>query len=95
MLEYGDMDNNKLKKIVFIDTEIEIKSKKVLDIGAVSDEGAEFHSGSLSEFTGFIRSFNYICGHNIIHQRSQSLRGHNPCGESGSIPLISTTASHK
>jgi len=42
MIESDAVKNNKLGKIVFIDTEIEIESKKVLDIGAVSDEGCDY-----------------------------------------------------
>ena len=55
-----------IEEIVFIDTEISRDGKTVLDIGAVSGDGREFHSGSASAFIEFIRDFKYICGHNII-----------------------------
>jgi len=56
-----------LQEIVFIDAEVEINGKKVLDIGAVTGDGREFHCGSLSGFAQFISSCKYICGHNILN----------------------------
>ena len=55
-----------LSKIVFIDSEVDPTSKKILDIGAVTGDGREFHSGSLSGFSEFIGGCKYICGHNIL-----------------------------
>ena len=55
-----------LNTIVFIDTEIDLNTKKVLDIGAVTENGSAFHSGSLSDFSGFLKDKKYICGHNIL-----------------------------
>ncbi len=53
--------------ITFIDTEIEPKSKKVLDIGAIKEDGSYFHKTSITEFTGFLTGTKYICGHNILN----------------------------
>ena len=53
-------------KIIFIDTEIDSKSKKILDIGAITGDGREFHGGSLSAFSNFLCGCKYICGHNIL-----------------------------
>ncbi len=39
-----------MPSIAFIDTEIEPKSRKILDIGSVKDNGSSFHSNSLAEF---------------------------------------------
>jgi len=57
-----------LKKnaIVFIDAEIEPSSREVLDLGAVTDNGKEFHSNSLASFGDFLRGSKYACGHNIF-----------------------------
>jgi ATP-dependent DNA helicase RecQ len=52
--------------IAFIDAEIDYGDKKIVDIGAVRNDGQEFHSKSVVDFTRFIRGSKYICGHNII-----------------------------
>ncbi|HWQ89559.1 MAG TPA: RecQ family ATP-dependent DNA helicase [Desulfitobacteriaceae bacterium] len=56
-----------MKPIAFFDTEIEPRSKKVLDIGCIRGDGSSFHSASLPEFSKFLQGSAYICGHNIIH----------------------------
>lgn len=38
-----------------------------MDLGAVLENGDEFHSASLKEFHGFISDAEFVCGHNIIH----------------------------
>lgn len=55
------------RSIAFIDTEIEPKSKKILDIGAVKDNGNYFHKTSIAEFIQFLKGTKYICGHNIFN----------------------------
>jgi len=55
-----------MKAITFFDTEIEPKSKKVLDIGGVKSDGNIFHSNSLKDFADFLKNTEFICGHNII-----------------------------
>jgi ATP-dependent DNA helicase RecQ len=55
-----------MNSIVFIDTEIEVKSKKILDIGGITEQGEQFHSHTTSDFIQYIHSKEYICGHNII-----------------------------
>ena len=62
----GTRVKKNLGEIVFFDAEVDAKSKKVLDIGAVTGDGREFHSGSLSGFSSFLRGCKYVCGHNII-----------------------------
>lgn len=52
--------------IAFIDTEIDPKSRKILDIGSVKDNGNSFHKTSVAEFTQFLNGTKYICGHNIF-----------------------------
>jgi ATP-dependent DNA helicase RecQ len=55
-----------MTSIVFIDTEIEPKSLKILDIGGVKDDGNPFHSNSINDFTTFLRGTKFVCGHNIL-----------------------------
>ncbi|MGE4272581.1 MAG: hypothetical protein AB7E31_06875 [Desulfitobacterium sp.] len=55
-----------MKPIAFIDTEIEPKSKKILDMGSVKGDGSTFHSNSMADFTAFLKKSEYLCGHNII-----------------------------
>ena len=52
--------------IVFFDTEIQPESEKILDIGALCDNGAQFHSQSISSFSEFVKGTSFFCGHNII-----------------------------
>ena len=52
--------------IVFFDTEIQPESGKILDIGALRDDGAQFHSPSTSSFSEFVKGTSFFCGHNII-----------------------------
>jgi len=55
-----------MNSIAFIDTEIDPKSKKILDIGAVKADGNPFHSNSINNLTSFLRGTVFICGHNIF-----------------------------
>ncbi|MBL7859254.1 MAG: hypothetical protein JNM57_16295 [Cyclobacteriaceae bacterium] len=56
-----------MKSIAFIDTEIEPKSGRILDIGGVKDDGDTFHKTSVAEFIQFINGAKFICGHNIFN----------------------------
>lgn len=53
--------------VAFIDTEIEPESKKILDIGAIRDNGSSFHSNSIVEFITFLQGVKFVCGHNIFN----------------------------
>lgn len=55
-----------MKNIVFIDTEVDVKSKKIQDVGAITENGQTLHSNSVSELLDFINQKDFICGHNII-----------------------------
>jgi len=55
-----------MKTIAFIDTEIDFRSKKILDVGGIAENGLNLHSHSLNDLLEFIRNQEYICGHNII-----------------------------
>lgn len=56
-----------MNSIAFIDTEIEPKSGKILDIGSVKDDGSSFHKTSVAEFIQFLNGTQFICGHNIFN----------------------------
>src|SRR5688572_20098619 len=56
-----------MKSIAFIDTEIEPKSGRILDIGSIKDDGNTFHKTSIAEFIQFINGTKFICGHNIFN----------------------------
>lgn len=56
-----------MKSIAFIDTEIEPKSRKVLDIGSVKGDGSLFHKSSVADFIQFLNGTQFICGHNIFN----------------------------
>jgi len=55
-----------MPNIAFIDTEIEVTTGKILDIGGIKNGGAQFHGASLSEFGKFLSGAEYVCGHNIL-----------------------------
>ncbi len=58
------------KRIVFVDTEVNPETGKVLDYGAVSDHGETCHSASAAVFGSFIQNAGYLCGHNFLkHDR--------------------------
>ena len=56
-----------MNSIAFIDTEIDPKSKKILDIGSIKNDGSSFHKTSVAEFIRFINETQFVCGHNIFN----------------------------
>ena len=60
-----------MKPIAFVDTEIDWKSGKILDIGSVKNNGSSFHKPSVAEFVQFINGTQFICGHNILNHDLQ------------------------
>ncbi|MEZ0130202.1 RecQ family ATP-dependent DNA helicase, partial [Flavobacterium sp. LBUM151] len=61
-----DKQNN-IHLITFIDTEIEPTKGKILDIGAMKEDGNLFHRSSLMDFIQFLKGSEYVCGHNILN----------------------------
>ena len=55
-----------MNSIAFIDTEIEPKSGRILDIGSVKGDGSIFHKSSVAEFILFLNGTQFICGHNVF-----------------------------
>ena len=53
-------------RIVFIDTEVDPKTEKVSDYGAVDYSQNKIHTKSEAEFAEFISGNKFICGHNIL-----------------------------
>lgn len=63
-----------MKPITFIDTEIDPKSKKILDIGSIKVDGSSFHSNSVENLIKFLQGTEYLCGHNVIHHDIKYLK---------------------
>ncbi|GAO30099.1 RecQ family ATP-dependent DNA helicase [Geofilum rubicundum] len=55
-----------MDRIVFIDTEIDVRTKRILDIGGIDNLGEQFHSGSATDFSSYIKGSKYLCGHNLL-----------------------------
>jgi len=60
-------EQNNTRLITFIDTEIEPMKGKILDIGAIKENGSQFHKASLGDFAQFLEGDDYVCGHNILN----------------------------
>ena len=56
-----------MTSIAFIDTEIEPRSGKVLDLGSVKDDGSYVHTPSVAALIRFLHGTQFIGGHNIIN----------------------------
>lgn len=55
-----------MNSIAFIDTEIDPRSQKIIDIGGINDDGSTFHNSSVAEFIQFLKGTHFVCGHNIF-----------------------------
>lgn len=55
-----------MKPIAFIDTEIEPKSHRILDMGAVKGDGQQFHHHAISGLSSFLYGCAFVAGHNIL-----------------------------
>lgn len=55
-----------MNSITFFDTEIDPKSRKILDIGGIAGDGNIFHHTNSSAFAEFLKGKEYLCGHNIF-----------------------------
>ena len=63
-----------MKNIVFIDTEVDPKSNRILDIGAIKSNGDSFHSNSIPDFIRFLTDSEFICGHNVLSHDLKFIR---------------------
>jgi ATP-dependent DNA helicase RecQ len=64
-----------MRPIVFFDTEVNADGK-IVDIGYVDSAGRSGHTGKIQEFGDFIRSSEYLCGHNIIRHDLKYIKRH-------------------
>lgn len=55
-----------MKRIAFIDTEIQQNTGTILDIGGIKGDDSTYHSTNIGAFTAFLRGSSFVCGHNII-----------------------------
>jgi ATP-dependent DNA helicase RecQ len=55
-----------MNHVAFVDTEVDPKSLKILDIGSIRGDGATFHNTSVTEFISFLSGTKFLCGHNIL-----------------------------
>ncbi len=53
--------------VAFIDAEVDPRTGKVLDMGAVRSDGSRFHGPSMADFAVFLQGAEYVCGHNILN----------------------------
>ncbi|HRQ44960.1 MAG TPA: RecQ family ATP-dependent DNA helicase [Candidatus Goldiibacteriota bacterium] len=72
--KYGYHKEQLQSDIVFIDVEVDVNSKKILDAGAITGDGLQLHSNSVPELLSFINGKEYICGHNIIKHDLQYIQ---------------------
>lgn len=63
-----------MRSIAFIDTEVDVQSKRIIDMGAIREDGATFHKASLPAFNEFINGVQFLCGHNIINHDLKYLK---------------------
>jgi len=70
-----------MKKITFIDTEVDPGKHRINDIGAIKVTGERFHSDRILPFAGFLKDAEYICGHNILEHDLKYLSGQTDLSE--------------
>jgi ATP-dependent DNA helicase RecQ len=73
-----------MNSIVFIDTEIEPKSQKILDIGGIKNDGSSFHSSSVKDFINFLKGTQFVCGHNVFNHDLKYIQ--NAITDAGIVP---------
>lgn len=54
------------EKIVFIDSEIDISSEEILDLGACANQNDSYHGADINKFREFVKGYHYVVGHNIV-----------------------------
>ncbi len=79
-----------MNRIAFIDTEVDQKSKRILDIGGINENGSQFHSNSMDGFVNFLKDSAFICGHNIINHDIKFLKEVFPKGQLDGFEIVDT-----
>lgn len=52
--------------MIFIDIEVNPKTRKIKDIGCIKNNQTEFHSNNMDQLIDFIKKEDFFVGHNII-----------------------------
>lgn len=55
-----------MKKITFINTEIDPTTGKILDLGGIKEDDSRIHCKSTASFAEFLQGVEYLYGHNIL-----------------------------
>ena len=76
-----------MNNIVFIDTEVDCKSKKILDTGGIREDGLQLHTSSLNQLLDFVKKAEFVCGHNIIKHDLHYIRKASNRNLSGFKPI--------
>jgi len=56
-----------MKRIAFIDTEVDPQAKRIITIGCINHRDEKLHSSSVSELVNLVKDAEYIAGHNILN----------------------------
>lgn len=56
-----------MEKIIFVDSEIGVKSHEISDIGCITSDNLKFHFDDKDTLLKVSKDYNFICGHNFIH----------------------------
>jgi len=59
------------RSITFVDLEVQVESRVVVDYGGLKGNGSTFHGKSSDSFATFLAGSEYLCGHNIIKHDSK------------------------
>ncbi len=60
-------ETHTVNTISFIDIEVQPNQGKILDIGAIDNNGSVFHKNSIPEFIQELSNVQFVCGHNIFN----------------------------
>ncbi|MEX2232326.1 MAG: RecQ family ATP-dependent DNA helicase [Cyclobacteriaceae bacterium] len=67
-----------MPSIAFVDTEIDAKTNRILDIGSIKNDGSTLHSFSPASFLDFVNGAEFLCGHNILNHDLPTLKKSSP-----------------
>jgi ATP-dependent DNA helicase RecQ len=65
-----------MSSVVFLDTEADAQSQKILDLGCVNDAGNKLHSSSMDEIIPMVKNADFLCGHNFLNHDWKFLASH-------------------
>lgn len=76
-LQNESRDNS---RYAFVDVEVGLNDCKIHDIGALRWDGAVYHSANKQDLKDFLKTVDFVCGHNIINHDTKYLFGEGTCG---------------